>query len=86
MDLPIWFSDGFTFGWSQFEAVNWAIVDANLLENRVCGGHFDLHNLFVKPDHYEELKIQPLPFLSTFNLSLPLVFCNWPGRTLKLVK
>jgi hypothetical protein len=26
MDLSIWFSDGFAFGWSQFEAVDWAVV------------------------------------------------------------
>jgi hypothetical protein len=30
--------------------------NAYLLENRVCRGYFNLHNLFVKPDHYEELK------------------------------
>jgi hypothetical protein len=74
MDLSIWFSDGFAFGWSQFEAVDWAVVPcAYLLENRVCRGYFNLHNLFVKPDHHEELK-PTVAVLSTFNLSLPLFF------------
>jgi hypothetical protein len=30
MDLSIWFSDGFAFGWSQFEAVDWAVVPMHI--------------------------------------------------------
>jgi hypothetical protein len=80
MDLSIWFSDGFAFGWSQFEAVDWAVVPMHIYWKIGLSWLFQPYNLFVKPDHYERIKAYHRCCFYLPSTFLRHCFCNWSRK------
>jgi hypothetical protein len=56
-------------GWSQFEAVDWAVVPMHIYWKIGLSWLFQPCNLFVKPDHYERIKPTTVAVFIYFSLS-----------------
>jgi hypothetical protein len=59
------------FGWSQFEAANWALVPTLIYWKIGFSGHFHFYYLFVKFTHHERIKTNNRCCFLFLNLYLP---------------
>jgi drug/metabolite transporter (DMT)-like permease len=80
MDLSIWFSNGFAFGWSQFEAVDWAVVPMHIYWKELSGGYFNLITYLLNLLTMKELKPTTVAVFIIFSLSSPLFFAIGLGK------